>query len=52
MSLRMAHWERLAFRGDHVTDFYNRVNSVGWLEGRGNTNIISKGLGCPPNPKG
>lgn len=52
MLLRMVYWERLVFRGDYVIDFYNRVNSVGWFEGRGNMNIIFKGLGCFLNFKG
>ena len=51
MSPIMAHWEGLVFRRDYMIDFSNRVNNVGLLSGKGNMNIICKGLRCPPNPK-
>jgi hypothetical protein len=51
MSPIMAHWEALVFRRDYRIDFCNRVNNVGLLAGKGNMNIICKGLLCPPNPK-
>lgn len=51
MSPIMAHWEGLVFRRDYMIDFSNRVNNVGLLSGKGNMNIICKGLLCPPNPK-